>query len=131
VLRAVTLQTGSIYPRERVTIRGDSIGRVLHVLRASGSAEEWLVLSTCGRTEVYAVTRGILDLAMPVRSTRMPRQCQAFVSSRSSHSECVLNLATRSRSDAVKDVERIVEEALVRMLAWSPHAQHTVSRLST
>jgi hypothetical protein len=65
VLRAVTLQTGSIYQRERVTIRGDSIGRVLHVLRASGSAEEWLVLSTCGRTEVYAVTRGILDLAMP------------------------------------------------------------------
>ena len=64
MLRAVTLQTGSIYQRERVTIRGDSIGRVLHALRASGSAEEWLVLSTCGRTEVYAVTRGIASSSL-------------------------------------------------------------------
>src|SRR5262245_43686167 len=55
-LRAVTPQTGSIHQRERVSIRSDSVGRLLDLLRASASADEWLVLSTCGRTEVYAVT---------------------------------------------------------------------------
>ena len=65
-------------------------------------------------------------------SGRPERRVSARRSSRHARStERVLSLATRSRSDAVKDVERIVEEALVRMLAWSPHAQHTVSRLST
>jgi glutamyl-tRNA reductase len=56
VLRAVTPQTGSIDLRERVSVPGDALGPLLHRLRESGRATEWLVLSTCGRTEVYAVT---------------------------------------------------------------------------
>jgi glutamyl-tRNA reductase len=55
VLRAVTPQTGSIYLRERVSVPSDALGPLLHRLRDSGRASEWLVLSTCGRTEVYAV----------------------------------------------------------------------------
>ncbi len=57
VLRAVTPQTGSIYLRERVSVPSDALGPLLHRLRESGRANEWLVLSTCGRTEVYAVTK--------------------------------------------------------------------------
>ena len=55
-LRAVTPQTGSVRIRERVCISGDALGPLLRLLRASGRANEWMVLSTCGRTEVYAVT---------------------------------------------------------------------------
>ena len=56
VLRAVTPQTGSICLRERVSVPSAALGPLLHRLRESGRATEWLVLATCGRTEVYAVT---------------------------------------------------------------------------
>jgi glutamyl-tRNA reductase len=55
-LRAVTPQTASIGLRERVSIRADALGPLLHLLRPSGRASEWLVLATCARTEVYAVS---------------------------------------------------------------------------
>ena len=55
-LRAVTPQTGSTRLRERVSIRTDALGPLLRLLRASGRASEWLVLATCARTEVYAVS---------------------------------------------------------------------------
>lgn len=80
---------------------------------------------------VYAVTRGILDLAMPRQVDSNAASVPGIRLVTLEALENVLSLSRRSRSDAVKDVERIVEEALVRMLAWSPHAQHTVSRLST
>jgi glutamyl-tRNA reductase len=54
-LRAVTPQTGSIHLRERASIRTDALEPLLRLLRASGSASQWLVLATCARTEVYAV----------------------------------------------------------------------------
>jgi glutamyl-tRNA reductase len=56
-LRAVTPQTASIHQRERVSVSADALGPLLRRLVASTQADEWFVLSTCGRTEVYAVTR--------------------------------------------------------------------------
>ena len=63
-LRAVTTQTGSIRLRERVSITTDALGPLLHLLRASGCASEWLVLATCARTEVYAVTGEIGSVSL-------------------------------------------------------------------
>jgi glutamyl-tRNA reductase len=55
-LRAVTPQTRSLRLRERVSIRTDALGPLLRLLRASARASEWLVLATCARTEIYAVS---------------------------------------------------------------------------
>ena len=55
-LRAVTPQSGTMRVRERVSISPEALAPLLDSLRASRSADEWLVLATCGRTEVYAVT---------------------------------------------------------------------------
>jgi glutamyl-tRNA reductase len=55
-LRAVTPQTASIRQRECVSVPTDALGPLLRLLGASTRADEWFVLSTCGRTEVYAVT---------------------------------------------------------------------------
>jgi glutamyl-tRNA reductase len=55
-LRAVTPQTGSMRLRERVSIRADALGPLLRLLRASARASEWLVLATCARIEIYAVS---------------------------------------------------------------------------
>jgi glutamyl-tRNA reductase len=56
-LRAVTPQTASIRQRERLSVPTDALEPLLRRLVASTQADEWFVLSTCGRTEVYAVTR--------------------------------------------------------------------------
>jgi Glutamyl-tRNAGlu reductase, N-terminal domain len=55
-LRAVTPQTASMGLRERACIRADALGPLLRLLRASARASEWLVLATCARTEIYAVS---------------------------------------------------------------------------
>ena len=56
LLCAVTPQTGPIGLRERISVPGHAVGPLLQRLRESGRATEWLVLATCARTEVYAVT---------------------------------------------------------------------------
>jgi glutamyl-tRNA reductase len=37
--------------------------------------------------------------------------------------ERIIERAAQSRSDAIADVERVVDETLVRMLTWSPTVQ--------
>ena len=100
---------------------------------ASGAVTQRLTTEAIARSMAGRDRRPmlILDLAMPRQVDPDAASVPGVRLVTLEALERVLSLATRSRSDAVKEVERIVEEALVRMLAWSPHAQHTVSRLST
>ena len=48
-------QTAPVDLRERVAFGGDSMGRALASLRSLPQVSEAALLSTCNRTEVYAV----------------------------------------------------------------------------
>ena len=50
-------QTAPVDLRERVAFAGDSAGRALASLRALPDVSEAALLSTCNRTEIYAVAR--------------------------------------------------------------------------
>ena len=49
-------QTAPVSLRERVAFSGDAVPAALDALRALPSVHEVALLSTCNRTELYAVT---------------------------------------------------------------------------
>jgi glutamyl-tRNA reductase len=55
VIVGISREAAAVEIRERAWLDADTAARLLRTLRTSGLAEEALALSTCNRTEVYAV----------------------------------------------------------------------------
>lgn len=57
VLVGVSHKTAPVHLREKLSLYGEPVGPLLHALRDSTGLEEVVLLSTCNRTEVCALTR--------------------------------------------------------------------------
>jgi len=92
------------------------------VFAVSGTQTRLLTRQLVGRAMADRATRPllILDLAMPRQVDPGVAFVPGVVLVTLNMLEAAIERATQMRSDAIADVERIVDETLDRMLTWSP-----------
>lgn len=111
--------------RERVALGADEVGNALGRLRAHRSLEEAFVLSTCNRTEVYALPRdeenayrAVVDEIFDARAPGIERQGRLYVkwheeaASHLLHVACGLESMVLGEPEILGQVKQAAEAAL-------------------